>query len=104
RERPWPVGRALPLKQLPAGHAAAALFGKSLPRQGPHIYVYGTHGAPEAVSAARELAERMAAWGPGTSARFTVKGDTDVTAQERARFNLVLVGAAPLNALAAEVR
>ena len=33
-------------------------------------------------------------------ARFAVKADADVTADDRARFSLVLVGAAPLNALA----
>ena len=34
------------------------------------------------------------------AARFTVKADRDVTAADRARFDLVLVGAAPFNALA----
>jgi poly(3-hydroxybutyrate) depolymerase len=87
--RPFPPDRAVP-----------GLFGKSLPRQGPHIYVYGTHGAPEAVAAARALAEAMADWGPGVDAHFAVKADTDVTADEKARLDLVLVGAAPLNALA----
>ena len=79
------------------------LFGKSVPRQHPHIYVYGTHGAPEAVAAARALANALADWGPMVGARFAVKADTDVTADDRARFALVLVGAAPLNALAENV-
>ena len=43
----------------------------------------------------------MADWGPMVGARFAVKADREVTADDRARFNLVLVGAAPLNALAA---
>ena len=42
----------------------------------------------------------LADWGPMVGARFAVKGDADVTADDRARFSLVLVGAAPLNALA----
>jgi predicted esterase len=88
-------------RKLPAGQPPTGLFGKSIPRQHPHIYVYGTHGAPETVRAARELAEALASWGPGVDARFTVEADRDVTPDQRARFNLVLVGAAPLNALTA---
>ena len=84
----------------PACTPVPGLFSKSVPRQGPHIYVYGTHGAPEAVAAARKLATAMADWGPMVSAHFAVKGDNEITADERARFSLVLVGAAPLNALA----
>ncbi len=80
--------------------AIPGLYGKSVPRQGPHIYVYGTHGAPEAVAASRALATALADWGPMIGARFAVKADTDVTAADRARFSLVVVGAAPLNALA----
>ncbi len=91
-------------KPFPAGRAVPGLFGKSLPRERPHLYVYGTHGAPETVSAARALAEALADWGPGVAARFVVKADADVTADEEARFNLVLVGAAPLNALAPPAR
>ena len=83
--------------------AVPGLFGKSVPRQHPHIYVYGTHGAPEAVAAARALASALADWGPMVGARFAVKADTEVTAGDRARFALVLVGAAPLNALAETV-
>ena len=70
------------------------------PRQGPHIYVYGTHGAADAVAAARKLAGALADWGPMVGARFVVKGDNEISADERARFSLVLVGAAPFNALA----
>ena len=84
----------------PGCTAIPGLFGKSVPRQGPHIYVYGTHGAPDAVAAGRALANALAAWGPMVGARFAVKGDAEVTADDRARFSLVLVGAAPLNALA----
>ncbi len=87
----------------PPGEAIPGLFGKSVPRQAPHIYVYGTHGTPDAVAAAKALATALADWGPMVGARFAVKGDGEVTAAERARFNLVLVGAAPLNALAAEL-
>jgi poly(3-hydroxybutyrate) depolymerase len=94
-----PKARPTARKAFPAGHPVAGLFGKSLPREAPHLYVYGTHGAPEAVQAARGLAQALADWGPGVSARFVVKPDTDVTDDEKTRFNLVLVGAAPLNAL-----
>jgi pimeloyl-ACP methyl ester carboxylesterase len=83
--------------------AVPGLFGKSVPRQGPHIYVYGTHGAPDAVAAGRALATALADWGPMVGARFSVKADTEVTADDRARFSLVLVGAAPLNALAEQL-
>ena len=95
-------GRAqgAPCRRRPACTAMPGLFGKSVPRQGPHIYVYGTHGAPDAVAAGRELANALADWGPMVGARFAVKADADVTADDRARFSLVLVGAAPLNALA----
>lgn len=84
----------------PACTAVPGLFGKSVPRQGPHIYVYGTRGAADAVAAARKLAGALADWGPMVGARFAVKGDNEISADERARFSLVLVGAAPLNGLA----
>ena len=84
----------------PACTAVPGLFGKSVPRQNPHVYVYGTHGDPSAVAAARGLANALADWGPMVGAKFTVKADAELTAADRARFSLVLVGAAPLNALA----
>jgi poly(3-hydroxybutyrate) depolymerase len=87
----------------PPGQAIPGMCGKSLPRQFPHLYVYGTNGAPEAVAAARALATALADWGPMVAARFVVKADREVTPDDRARFNLVLVGAAPLNGLAREV-
>jgi predicted esterase len=93
-----------PRKPFPANRAVPGLFGKSVPREHPHLYVYGTHGAPEAVAGARALAEALADWGPGVAARFAVKADTDVSADEKARLDLVLVGAAPLNALAPAAR
>jgi predicted esterase len=86
-------------RRVPADRALPGLFGKSLPRQRPHLYVYGSSGAPEAVAAARALATALADWGPGVDARFAVKRDADVTADDKSRFDLVLVGAAPLNAL-----
>jgi hypothetical protein len=90
-------------KPVPAGQGITGIFARSAPQERPHLYVYGTHGAPEAVAAARALAEALADWGPGISAHFVVKADSAVTDEEKARFNLVLVGAAPLNALAAGV-
>jgi predicted esterase len=87
----------------PPGQAIPGLMGKSVPRQHPHLYVYGTNGPPDAVAAARALATRLADWGPMVNAKFVVKADREVTADDRARFNLVVVGAAPLNALAAEL-
>jgi poly(3-hydroxybutyrate) depolymerase len=92
-------------KVQPAGRprwaceAVPGLFGKTAPRQVPHLYVYGTHGAPDAVAAGRALANAMADWGPMVGARFTVKADVDVTADDHARFSLVLVGSAPLNSV-----
>jgi len=84
----------------PAGCVAVpGLFGKSVPRQRPHIYVYGTHGAPDAVAVARKLANTMADWGPMVGAKFTVKADTEVKAEDRKGFSLVLIGSAPFNAL-----
>ncbi|HEX4403294.1 MAG TPA: prolyl oligopeptidase family serine peptidase [Polyangia bacterium] len=91
-------------KRFPADRAVPALFGKSAPRERPHIYVYGTHGAPDAVAAARTFAETMADWGPGVSARFAVKSDVEVSADDKAHRDLVLVGAAPFNALAPAAR
>jgi hypothetical protein len=87
-------------KKAPADRALPGLFGKSLPRQRPHLYVYGTHGGPGPAARARALATGLADWGPGVDARFTVKRDEDVTAEDKARFDLVLVGASPLNSLA----
>jgi len=95
-----PAAPRAPVPPAPACTAIPGLFGKSVPRQGPHLYVYGTHGAPDAVAAGRALASALADWGPMVGARFAVKGDADVTADDRARFSLVLVGAAPLNGLA----
>ena len=95
-----PAAPKRPLSPPPPGQAIPGRYGKSVPRQHPHLYVYGTHGAPEAVAAARALAQALADWGPMVAARFTVKSDRDVTAADRARFNLVLVGAAPFNGLA----
>ncbi len=98
-----PAAARAPLSPPPAGEAIPGLFGKSVPRQHPHLYVYGTRGPADAVGAARALAEALADWGPMVAARFAVKADRDVTPAERARFNLVLVGAAPFNALAPAV-
>ena len=50
-----------------------ACAGKSVPRQHPHLYVYGTNGPPDAVAAARALADALADWGPMVAAKFTVK-------------------------------
>jgi poly(3-hydroxybutyrate) depolymerase len=95
-----PAAPRKPLSPPPPGEAIPGMAGKSVPRQHPHLYVYGTNGPPEAVAAARALATRLADWGPMIAARFPVKSDREVTAGERARFNLVLLGAAPFNTLA----
>jgi predicted esterase len=86
----------------PAGTAIPGMCGKSVPREHPHLYVYGTGGTPSAVAAARTLADALADWGPMIAARFVVKADREVTADDRRRFNLVLIGAAPFNRLASE--
>jgi len=98
-----PAAPKMALPPPPPGQAIPGMGGKSVPRQGPHIYVYGTNGSPDAVAAARALATALADWGPMVGARFTVKADREVTAEDRARFNLVLIGAAPLNALARDL-
>ncbi|HZL16648.1 MAG TPA: prolyl oligopeptidase family serine peptidase, partial [Polyangia bacterium] len=87
----------------PAGEAIPDLAGKSVPREHPHLYVYGTNGPPDAVAAARALAAALADWGPMVAAHFLVKADREVTPEDRARFNLVLIGAAPFNSLAREL-
>jgi len=98
-----PAAPQTPLSPPPPGEAIPGLAGKSVPRQHPHLYVYGTNGPPEAVAAARALASGLADWGPMIAAKFAVKSDREVTAGDRAKFNLVLVGAAPLNKLAGEL-
>jgi poly(3-hydroxybutyrate) depolymerase len=76
------------------GRVIPGLFGKSVPRQQPHIYVYDSKGASEVVAAARALATALADWGPMVGARFVVKADTDVTADDRARFGVVRIAIA----------
>ena len=98
-----PAAPKTPLSPPPAGEAIPGLASKSVPRQHPHLYVYGTNGPPEAVAAARALASGLADWGPMIAAKFAVKSDREVTADDRARFNLVLVGAAPFNTLAGQL-
>jgi hypothetical protein len=100
RRDPAPMA---PAPSPPFGQALPGLIGKSAPRQRPHVYVYGTSGPPEAVAAARALAFKLADWGPMVSAKFPVRADRELTAADRARFHLVLVGAAPLNAVAREL-
>jgi predicted esterase len=94
---------SLPGAAPPPGQAIPGLCGKSVPRERPHVYVYGTHGSATAVEAARRLATAAADWGPMVAARFPVKADRDVTDADRARLSLVLVGAPPLNSLAAKL-
>jgi poly(3-hydroxybutyrate) depolymerase len=86
-------GKAALKAPVPAGRGRVipGLFGKSIPRQQPHIYVYDTKGAPDVVAAARALATQLADWGPMVSARFGVKADNDVTADDRARFAIVRI-------------
>ena len=98
-----PAAPKTPLSAPPSGEAIPGLASKSVPRQHPHLYVYGTNGPPEAVAAARALASGLADWGPMIAAKFAVKSDREVTADDRARFNLVLVGAAPFNTLAGKL-
>ena len=98
-----PAAPKTPLSPPPPGEAIPGLASKSVPRQHPHLYVYGTNGPPEAVAAARALAGRLADWGPMVAVKFAVKSDREVTPADRARFNLVLIGAAPFNTLAREL-
>jgi dienelactone hydrolase len=98
-----PARPKTPLSTPAAGQAIPGLFGKSLPRERPHIYVYGSNGPPGSVAAAHALAVALADWGPMVDARFPVEADREVTPEDRARFNLVLVGAAPINSLARDL-
>jgi poly(3-hydroxybutyrate) depolymerase len=95
-----PASPKEPAPPPPPGQAIPGWFGKSVPRQHPHMYVYGTNGPADAVAAARGLALGLADWGPMIAARFPVKADREVTAADRARYNLIVVGAAPLNSFA----
>jgi dienelactone hydrolase len=80
-----PKAPARPRKPVPADRAWAALFGKSVPREHPHLYVY------EGGDAARAFATKLADWGPGIAARFTVKPLSALTDDEKRRFELVVV-------------
>jgi poly(3-hydroxybutyrate) depolymerase len=79
-----PKAPAKARKPVPADRAWAALFGKSVPREHPHLYVYEGEGA-------RAFAEKLADWGPGISARFTVKPLAELTDDEKRRLDLVAV-------------
>ena len=90
---------AQPATGAPPEHAPIGLMSRSLPRQRPHIYVYGTAGSTEVNQEALSLAGALADWGPGVRARFVVKADRDVTAEELATRDLVLVGSGRINLL-----
>jgi hypothetical protein len=94
---------AAPVSGAPAAHAAVGLASRSLPRQGLHVYVYGTDCPPATVQAAKHLADALANWGPGVRARFAVVADRDVTAQMRRQFHLVLIGDRKINRLTREL-
>jgi poly(3-hydroxybutyrate) depolymerase len=79
-----PRAPAKPRKPVPTERAWAGLFGKSPPREHPHLYVYEGEGA-------RAFAEKLADWGPGIAARFTVKPLAELTDDEKQRFDLVVV-------------
>ena len=100
RDPAAPEGRRC--RRRPACTAVPGLFGKSVPRQQPHIYVYGTHGAPDAVAAGRALATALADWGPMVGARFAVKARRRRHRRRpRAISRSCWWGPRPLNALAA---
>ncbi|HEY2903188.1 MAG TPA: PHB depolymerase family esterase [Polyangia bacterium] len=94
---------AAPVSGAPPAHAAVGLASRSLPRQGLHVYVYGTDCPPATMQAAKHLADALADWGPGVRARFTVVADRDVTAQMRRQFHLVLIGDRKINRLTREL-
>jgi poly(3-hydroxybutyrate) depolymerase len=81
-------------------HGSSGLFSRARARERPHIYVYGTAARPETVAAYRALAGAMADWGTGVRAHFAVKSDQEITADDLARFDLVLIGGARANAIA----
>ncbi len=68
---------------------------------GRFIYIYGTLGAAEETTALEKATRKLANRGLGTD--FTVKADRDLTDEDRASANLVLVGTPQTNAVLAKI-
>jgi len=72
----------------------------------PLMLVYGTLAGDERTALLREGVKSVARtrrWGPMYSGEFLVKKDTEVSGEDMARFNLVLLGSARENRLTARI-
>jgi hypothetical protein len=103
----WSLRNVLPAQEAgprpyTAGAAASLYTGE------PLLIVYGTRGSQEANAALFEAAKKLATFN-GTSrrpmvfGRVPVKADRDVTEEDLKHFNLVLLGGARDNSIAARV-
>ncbi len=97
----WALGQARSTAKGPGaeGPIAAAVSGR-------HIYVYGTSGASSAdeISFRRKEAETAAQWSTAREhlqLSFAVKADTDVTADDLDRDDVILFGTRETNSLIA---
>jgi hypothetical protein len=73
-------------------HMETSFHGRALAQNSRHIYVYGTGGDVATTAANRELAEKLADWGPGVKARWRVLADREVTEPDLKVCSLVLIG------------
>src|SRR5262249_17880646 len=90
----WRAGRFTPTGKRPRaeGPIVEAV-------SGPHMYVYGWMGAATAAAAAAWSSPRS-----GTSLKFPVKADTEVTTADLDSYDLVLFGTAQTNSVIARLR
>jgi len=89
-----------PVRPYRAGAARNLFAGE------PLMLVYGTMAGDERTALLREGANSVARtrrWGPMYSGEFLIKKDTDVSGEDMARFNLVLIGSARENRLTARI-
>jgi poly(3-hydroxybutyrate) depolymerase len=84
-------------------HAEGSFRARSLAQYSRHLYIYGSSGDAETVQTSKELAEKLANWGPGVKVQWKVKADREVTDEEKKNGNLVLVGNPMSNSLIGEV-
>ncbi len=88
----------------PPDHMEASFRGRALAQTARHIYVYGTGGDEETTAANRELAEKLADWGPGIKARWRVLADRDATELDLKNNSMVLIGSSSNNRLLGELQ
>jgi dienelactone hydrolase len=88
----------------PPDHMEASFRGRTLAQTSRHLYVYGTGGDAETTAANRDLAEKLADWGPGVKARWRVLSDREVTELEMKQCSLILIGGASNHLQIAELQ